>query len=69
MEVVKSELVTNKKWYTSKTMWLSFVMALSGILYQAVPATKEYLTEANILLVFSFLGFIIRIITKGKVEF
>ena len=65
--LVQKDLVESKKWYASKTQWFNLVMALVGFVYLVAPESKEYLNEGNILIAFSFVGFILRIVTKGKI--
>lgn len=58
------QIVENKKWYQSKTLWVNTLMFISGIALMVV----DNLETGVPLTITSVLNMILRIVTKTKLE-
>ena len=64
----KEIFMNNKHPLASKTLWANLVMAIVGFVAVYVPAVKEFISPEKLVVVFSFLNMILRMVTKGKIE-
>lgn len=57
-----------KKWYASKTLWTNFLMGVFTFVGAAIPSIKEHLTPESLAGVFTVVNFILRFVTKSKIQ-
>jgi hypothetical protein len=62
------DLTETKKPYLSKTLWTNAVVALFAIVGAWVPQVQEVMSEANVILIFSVINVVLRLVTKSKLE-
>jgi len=63
------ELVTKKKAWFSKTVWVNAIMGIIGIFAIKWPVITDFVSPEILLTAFGFINIFVRGITKGAVEF
>lgn len=59
---------SKKPWF-SKTLWSNLILAIGAVIAAGVPAAAEYVTAENVAMVFAVVNSILRMVTKGAIEF
>lgn len=58
-----------KKPWQSKTIWVNLLLAIGGAVGAFWPPILDWITAANMAMIFGFVNMILRATTKDKIEF
>lgn len=53
----------------SRTLWVNFLVAFGAIISTWVPAVADLMSQDNLLIIFSVINMMLRVVTKSAVEF
>ena len=58
-------MVFEKKWYKSKTIWISLLTIIGGL----ATALADHMTAGGVITIMGVLNIFLRVITTEKIEF